>query len=179
MIEDTVLLWKCKRGSRDALRRIYEKYRCDLLTLAVNLLGDPNSAEDVVQDVFVSFVQSVEKFRLTGSLKGYLSTCVANRSRDCIRKRQRQRLGIVKEDEQMTPETNNPVQLVVRDEELKRLSLAMTQLPHPQREAIVLYLHGGLKFRQIAKFQEVPIKTAQSRFRCGLDKLRSILNGEV
>ena len=80
MIEDTVLLWKYKRGSKDALHRIYEKYRSDLLTLAVNLLCDTNSAEDVVQDVFVSFVQSVEKFRLTGSLKGYLATCVANRS---------------------------------------------------------------------------------------------------
>ena len=179
MIEDIVLLWKYKRGSKDALRHIYEKYRSDLLTLAVNLLGDTNSAEDVVQDVFVSFVQSVEKFRLTGSLKGYLATCVANRSRDCIRKMQRQRLVMVKEEEQMTSDTNSPVQLVVRGEELKRLSLAMTQLPHPQREAIVLYLHGGLKFRQIAKFQEVPIKTTQSRFRCGLDKLRSILNGEV
>ena len=179
MIEDTVLLWKYRHGRKDALRRIYEKYRSDLLTLAVNLLCDTNSAEDVVQDVFVSFVQSVEKFRLTGSLKGYLATCVANRSRDCIRKRQRQRLVMVKEEEQMTSDTNNPVQLVVRGEELKRLSFAMTQLPHPQREAIVLHLHGGLKFRQIAKFQEVPIKTAQSRFRCGLDKLRSILNGEV
>jgi RNA polymerase sigma-70 factor (ECF subfamily) len=179
MIKDNVLLWKYKRGSKDALRRIYEKYRSDLLTLAVNLLGDTNSAEDIVQDVFVSFVQSVDKFRLTGSLKGYLATCVANRSRDCIRKRQRQRLAMVKEKEQMTSDTNSPVQLVVRGEELKRLSFAMTQLPHSQREAIVLYLHGGLKFRQIAKFQEVPIKTAQSRFRCGLDKLRSILSGKV
>jgi RNA polymerase sigma-70 factor (ECF subfamily) len=179
MIEDTVLLWKYKRGSKDALRRIYEKYRSDLLTIAVNLLGNTNSAEDIVQDVFVSFVQSVEKFQLTGSLKGYLATCVANRSRDCIRKMQRQQLSMKEEVEQMISDTNNPVQLVVRDEELKRLSFAMTQLPHPQREAIVLYLHGGLKFRQIAKFQEVPIKTAQSRFRCGLDKLRSIFNGEV
>ena len=69
MIDDTVLLWKYKHGSKDALRRIYEKYRSDLLTLAVNLLGDTNSAEDVVQDVFVSFVQSIEKFRLTGSMR--------------------------------------------------------------------------------------------------------------
>jgi len=181
MIEDRVLLWKYKHGSKDALRRIYEKYRSNLLTLAVNLLGDANSAEDVVQDVFVSFVQSVEKFRLTGSLKGYLATCVANRSRDYIQKRQRQQsaTAAVKKEEQMTLNTNNPVQLAVRSEELKRLSFAMTQLPYPQRETIVLHLHGDWKFRQIAKFQEVPIKTAQSRFRCGLDKLRSILNGEV
>ena len=179
MIEDAVLLWKYKHGSKGALRHIYEKYRSDLLTIAVNLLGDTNSGEDVVQDVFVSFVQSIDKFRLTGSLKGYLSTCVANRARDCIRKRQRQRSVMIKEDEQMTSERKGPVQMVVCDEELKRLRIAMTHLSQPQREAIVLYLHGGLKFRQIAKFQEVPIKTAQSRFRCGLDKLRSILNSEV
>ncbi|MFC1765816.1 RNA polymerase sigma factor [Planctomycetota bacterium] len=178
MIEDSVLLWKYKRGSKEALCRLYEKYRSDLLTVAVNLLGDTNSAEDVVQDVFVSFVRTAETFRLTGSLKGYLATCVANRSRDCIRKRQRKWAVLAKRDEPMISEASNPVQLVVHGEDLERLSLAMTQLPQPQREAIVLFLHGGLKFRQIAKFQDVPIKTAQSRFRCGLDKLRSILNGD-
>jgi len=48
-IEDAVLLWRFKRGSQDALRYIYEKYRCDLVTVAVNLLGDTNSAEDVAR----------------------------------------------------------------------------------------------------------------------------------
>jgi DNA-directed RNA polymerase specialized sigma24 family protein len=91
---------------------------------------------------------------------------------------QRQKLRIIEEDEKMVSDSNNPIKLLVRDEELERLSIAMTQLSYPQREAIVLYLHGGLKFRQIAKFQEVPIKTAQSRFRCGLNKLRLILNSE-
>ncbi len=60
MLEDRLLLWKFKRGSRDAFRLIYEKYADDLLTLAANLLGDKVGAEDVVQDVFISFVQSVE-----------------------------------------------------------------------------------------------------------------------
>lgn len=178
MIEDAVLLWKYKHGSRDALHRIYEKYRSDLLTLAVHLSGNIHSAEDIVQDVFISFVQTVDKFHLTGTLRGYLSTCVANRSRDYIKKIKRQQLALNNENEKMISETNNPIHLLIRDEELLRLSIAMTQLPYLQREAIVLYLHGGLKFKQIAKYQKVPIKTAQSRFRCGLEKLRSIFNGE-
>lgn len=179
MIEDTILLWRYRRGDEDALRQIYEKYRSDLLTLAANLLGDTSMAEDVVQDVFVTFVQSVETFRLTGSLKGYLAICTANRSRDNIRKRQRERLGLAQEKEQMTWDTNGPVQLAERSEALNRLRVAMAQLSHPQREAIVLHLQGDLKFRQIAKFQKVPTKTAQSRFRCGLDALRTILNGDA
>jgi DNA-directed RNA polymerase specialized sigma24 family protein len=40
-------------------------------------------------------------------------------------------------------------------------------------------LHGGIRFRQIAGMQNVSIKTVQSRYRYGLEKLRSALNGEV
>jgi RNA polymerase sigma-70 factor (ECF subfamily) len=179
VLEDRLLVWRFKCGSTDAFRRIYEKYESDLLTLAANLLADANAAEDVVQDVFISFVQSVEKFRLRGSLKAYLSTCVANRARDCIRKRKRQRTVAANEAQQLISDTDGPVQLVITSEELQQLSQAITELPYEQREALVLHLHGDLKFRQIAKLQNVSIKTAQSRYRYGLDKLRSILNGEV
>ena len=87
MLEDRLLLWRFKCGSRDAFRVIYEKYAADSLTLAANLLGDSSTAEDVVQDVFISFAKSMDKFHLRGSLKGYLATCVANRARDYLRKK--------------------------------------------------------------------------------------------
>jgi len=99
MLEDKLLLWRFKRGSRDAFRTIYEKYAGDMLTLAGNLLDDKVGAEDIVQDVFIKFVESVGTFRLTGSLKSYLATCVANRSRDCIRRRIRQRNAMAKQAE--------------------------------------------------------------------------------
>jgi DNA-directed RNA polymerase specialized sigma24 family protein len=62
---------------------------------------------------------------------------------------------------------------------LWQLGKALNQLPHEQREAIMLRLHGGLRFAQIAKLQEVPIRTVESRCRYGFDKLRQLLNGEV
>ena len=179
MLEDRLLITRLKHGSKEALCRIYEKYESDLLTLAANLLADTAAAEDVVQDVFISFVQSVETFRLRGSLKSYLATCVANRSRDLLRKRSRQRTVTVNEAREYVSDAAGPVQMVINSEQLQRLSEAMTELPYEQREAVVLHLHGGLKFRKIAGLQNVSIKTAQSRYRYGLDKLRSILNGEV
>ena len=179
MLEDRILVRKFKSGSTDALRRIYEKYESYLLTLAANLLSDPNAAEDIVQDVFISFVQSADRFRLKGSLRAYLATCVANRARDYIRKRHRQKTVTVDRAGQIASDSDGPVQLVANNEQLRRLSMAMTHLPYEQREAVVLHLHGSFKFRQIAKLQNVSIKTAQSRYRYGLDKLRSILNSEV
>ena len=69
MIEDKLLVWKFKHGSNDALCRIYEKYKDNLLRLASGLLNDRTAAEDIVHDCFVAFAQSAEKVKLSGSLK--------------------------------------------------------------------------------------------------------------
>ncbi len=178
MVEDKLLIWRCRRGSRAAFRRIYEKYESDLRTLAANLLDDKAAAEDVVHDVFVSLLQVVDKLELTSSLAGYLKTCVANRSRDYVRRR-KQQAAFVKEVEQGTPNDDGPVHLVVKSEQLQKLGSAMSRIPYEQREAIVLRLHGQMKFRTIAKLQNVTTKTAHSRYRAGIEGLKFILDSEV
>jgi len=67
----------------------------------------------------------------------------------------------------------------VRDELSAQLAHAMTQLPYEQREVIILHLQSSMRFRQIAKSKGVSANTIRSRYRYGLDKLRSILNGEL
>ena len=54
MLEDKLLIWKFNRGNKEALQRIYEKYKDDLVTLAAALLHNVSAAEDAVHDVFVS-----------------------------------------------------------------------------------------------------------------------------
>ncbi len=149
-----------------------------MLTLAVSLLNDIGTAEDVVHDVFVSFAQSAEKLRLNGNLKGYLTTCVANLARDRIRAKRRQAIGLDKAEPTIL-DLNNPLHSLIGDEQLKRLSDAMAQLPYEQREVITLHLQGEITFKAIAKSQNISINTIQSRYRYGLDKLRSLLDSEV
>ena len=69
MIEDELLKWRFRRGSREALARIYEKYVHLLLSIAMGLLNNPHEAEDAVQDVFVTFAQNAAALGLRGSLK--------------------------------------------------------------------------------------------------------------
>ena len=90
MLEDERLKWQFRRGSKEALARIYEKYLDLMLTLAMGLLNDKSAAQDVVHDVFVSFAKSACNFRLRGSLSGYLATSVVNRVRDHKRRLRRQ-----------------------------------------------------------------------------------------
>jgi RNA polymerase sigma-70 factor (ECF subfamily) len=176
-MEDKLLVQRCKRGSTEALCRIYEKYKNDLVVLAVALLNDTSAAEDVVHDVFVSFVQALGNFRLTGTLKGYLATCVANRARNVNRLRQSNTVAL--DDTGPVGNSNEPFQSVACNEQLQQLSRAMAQLPYQQREAVILHLRAGMKFRAIAKSQDISVNTAKSRYRYGIDKLRSILNSEA
>ncbi|MHC4240122.1 MAG: RNA polymerase sigma factor, partial [Planctomycetota bacterium] len=67
MREDRRLISRLKRGDREALRRLYEKYKDRLLSIAVSLLKEPGTAEDVLHDVFVSFAAGIGRFQLQGS----------------------------------------------------------------------------------------------------------------
>jgi len=178
MIEDELLKWRFKRGSQEALRRIYEKYLNYLLTLAMALLNNASEAEDVVHDVFVSFAGSTEDFKLSGSLRGYLASCVLNRARDHIRSTRRHSIASAGANS-ASSEPNGPEQSVISTEESARLNRAIAELPIDQREAIILRTKGEMKFKEIARLQGVSVNTVQGRYRYGLNKLRSILNGEV
>jgi RNA polymerase sigma-70 factor (ECF subfamily) len=179
MLEDRVLIWKFKSGSSDALCRIYEKYKKDLLRLAAILSNNTSDAEDIVHDVFVSFAQSAEMLKLSGNLKSYLLTCVANRTRNKNRANQyRQTVGL-DEAQAVVSQSKTPEQWMIRSEELRRWGDIMAQLPYEQREAVILHLRAGMKFRQIAQSQGVSVNTVKGRYRYGLTKLRSILNGEM
>ena len=178
MLEDKLLVWKFKHSQADGLRGIYEKYKNDLLALAIALSNDKTLAEDIVHDVFVSFAKQSRSLRLHSSLKSYLATAVANRVRNLKRAKAEQTVALADIDI-ADLRLKGPAQTVLSAELSSRIGSAMAQLPYDQREVIMLHLHSGLKFKQIAKSHQVSVNTIQSRYRYGLDKLRSILNDEV
>ena len=177
-MEDKLLVTRCKHGSKKALQRIYEKYKNDLLILAVALLKNTSIVEDVVHDVFTGFVRDVERFQLTGSLKGYLLTCVANRARN-TNKAEHHRSIESNPVEIIESDMNEPVNTIVCNEQLQQLSSAMAKLPFDQREVIMLHFQAGMTFRTIGRSLSISANTAKSRYRYGLDKLRLILNHEA
>ncbi|UCE47572.1 MAG: sigma-70 family RNA polymerase sigma factor [Phycisphaerales bacterium] len=178
MIEDELLKWKFKRGSSEALSRIYEKYANSLLSLAMGLLNDPHDAEDVVQDMFVSFAQSAGRFGLKGSLKAYLATSVVNRARDKLR-RGRSLNNRIGKYATAAPSASRPEEPLVYNERCERLSSALAELPYEQREAVLLKVKQNMSLKEIAKIQGVSISTVHGRYRYGLDKLRALLDGEI
>jgi len=177
---DRLLVTRCRQGNREALRRIYEKYRDNLLILAIALSHDVNLAEDAVHDVFVAFAQNIASFKLTGSLKAYLARCVANRVRDLMRTGHSQAKALNSQRAcSAVVDLNEPSRFITCNEELRLLSSALAGLPDEQREVIVLHIHGQMRFRIIAKSLGISVNTVKGRYRYGIRKLRSILNGEI
>jgi RNA polymerase sigma-70 factor (ECF subfamily) len=179
MLEDRILILRFNRGDKRVLHRIYDKYKDNLVTLAAALLTDVSLAHDVVHDVFISFLDSAGRFRLTGSLKGYLATCVANRARNVNKAARRHRGPALEEVPDPACEAPLPEQAAIFGEQLARLSGALLQLPYEQREVLLLRSHNGMRFAAIARMQGVSINTVQGRYRYAVDKLRSLLNPEA
>ena len=174
MLEDELLKLRFLCGSSRALAQIYRKYADRLLTLATALLRDAGAAEDVVHDVFVKFAQADSSFRLTGSLRSFLTTCVVNRARDAQRRRRTaQALANASTGERTA--ITEPLATLVDDEDARQVTMALDELPYEQREAVLLHITADMTFREIARVQGVSLRTAQGRYRYAMQKLRSML----
>ncbi|UCD48796.1 MAG: sigma-70 family RNA polymerase sigma factor, partial [Phycisphaerales bacterium] len=147
-----MLVWRCKRGSAAAMAQIYGKYRRDLLILALALLNDKAAAEDIVHDVFVAFAEGLPDFSLTGRLRAYLMTCVANRARN-HNKAKRPSEVVAAGTSRDSAGGLEPSERLVCSEQLGRLAEALDQLPYEQRETLMLHVYSGLSLRAIARAQ--------------------------
>lgn len=178
MVNEKLLLWRVKRGDADAVRCVYDRYKHDMLGLAVALSGDRTTGEDVVHDVFVAFVRFCPRLRLRMSLRSYLLTCVANRVRN-LGRTNAHRVSSVDWAEPGASEAFRPDRVATQAEQALLVEEALQELPYDQREAIILHLQTSMTFKEIAISQNVSINTVQSRYRYGLQKLRSLLDGKV
>jgi RNA polymerase sigma-70 factor (ECF subfamily) len=180
MIQDKVLVMRFNRGDTQALRDIYTLYKDELVSLAAALLHDRTTAEDTVHDLFARLIARQDTLRIAQDLRRYLLTAVANGARQRYHARKRDPATSL--DAATMPEietTNPPDAAAQRDEERQCLVEALSALPYEQREVVLLRHFSGLKFHRIASLQGVSINTVQGRYRYGLDKLRSLLNGRL
>jgi len=179
VFRDQWLILRFRQGSQEAFCRIFETYRDDLLRVAMSLLIDKSMAEDQVHEVFMNLIRIRTTFELTGSLRAYLVTCVANRARNA--NRDLRHTGTLDEEQvlERVSALRRPDEWAESSEQFERLRAAMMDLPYLQREVVSLRVQGQLTFKEIACYLGCSIRTVQSRYRYALDKLHGLLDGEV
>lgn len=144
------------------LDELVNAYREELFRFAAFRTGSRADAEDVVQDAFLRFA-SVDT-EITNP-RAYLYRCVANACCDLGRRPRHEALPRqtpAPEDDALAGET-------------RRIAELLDRLPDEQAEIIRLHTFAGLRFTAIAQTLDCPVTTVKSRFRYGIEKLRTIL----
>ena len=158
--------------------RAYDEHHRSVYAAAFRVLGNGAQAEDVVQDVFLRLWRRPRMFDPSrGELGGYLRMMARSRALDLWREAQaagraQDRLKIVVADDGPRPD-DLPGRMAELDDDRDVVRRALGSLPLPQREALVLAYFGGLTADEIARRVHIPLGTAKSRIRLGLDRLRA------
>jgi len=156
------------------LARLYDAHAPALFAFLLNLTRDEADTRDLLQDVFVKLARQPELLHRIRDERSFLLRLVHNAAVDLIRRRST-REG---RNEAFTTEVLSPFASVADpDQQAFRsaLTAALGELPPEQRAVVHLKLWSGLTFEQIAETLDIPLNTAASRYRYGLDKLRSRL----
>jgi len=160
-------------------RRAYEAHRPSMLMAANRVLRDPAAAEDVVQDVFMHLWRKPESFDASrGTLASYLTLMARSRALDRWRTRSVREGAVDRSarERMMEPSlAEDAAEPVIRRDSRRHVLGALDRLPGDQREAVLLAFGKGLTAREIAQASGVPLGTAKSRVRLGLQKARSEL----
>ncbi len=156
------------------LERLYDEHAQPLYAFLLNLTRDEADTRDLLQDVFVKLARDPKLLAGVRDKRAFLIRLAHNAAIDLIRRRGTRD----KTREQFAAEIISPFAPTGDpDEQTFRAALAeaLAELPEDQRAVVHLKLWDGLTFEQIAGALDIPLNTAASRYRYGLDKLRERL----
>lgn len=172
---DAALAERVAAGDRAALESLFDQYGSAVKSIAVRVLRNEDLAEDVVQDTFVQFWKSPERYRPDrGSLRTFLVTIAHRRAVDIVRSE------VARSRRELQPP--EPDHFDLEDEVWARSLSEMVQnaldgLAPGEREAIALAYFRGLSYVEVARSLGEPEGTVKSRIRNGMKKLAVSLAG--
>ena len=170
---DDSLVERVGNGEQQALLHLYDRYASRVYALALRILGDSMSAEEITQDVFLKLWSRARSYLAErGPLAPWLLTIARNTALDRLRL-ERRRPAISDDAEPDETWKEIPDQQSTSEEARWRsLHFAVQALPREQRQVIELAYYQGLSHSQIAEHLGWPVGTVKTRLRMGMEQLR-------
>jgi RNA polymerase sigma-70 factor (ECF subfamily) len=178
-LADEDLMTLVDRKDPDAFEAFYDRHAGAAYSLAQRIVGDPEFAEDVTQEAFLSIWRSSARFDpARGSVRAWALGIVRNRAIDALRRSARPVPKLDLDDEavlESQPGRERTEAEAIRRETAGRLRQALGILPREQSQVIELAYFGGFSHSEIADMIGVPLGTIKGRMRLGLEKIRATL----
>lgn len=155
------------------LEDLYRQHRMRLVRLAIFLVDEPATAEDVVQEAFTGLYRHWSGLRDEAAALGYLRTAVVNGARSVLRRRRTARAYVPPH----AVNARSAESLAMLTAEHRAVVAALGQLPPRQREVLVLRYYGNMSEAEIADATGVSRGTVKSTASRALDALERIMAG--
>ncbi|MBI4783420.1 MAG: sigma-70 family RNA polymerase sigma factor [Oscillatoriophycideae cyanobacterium NC_groundwater_1537_Pr4_S-0.65um_50_18] len=174
---DVELYLSLKSGHAEALGVLYDRHAGLVYGIALKVLGSPQEAEDLTQDIFLNLAHSSSYQPHRGSLRTFLAILTRSRAIDRVRSRKTAlaSLGRWKSDSPEEISSNTPLEYVFQDERSEEVRTALAQLSDSQQQILKMSYYDGFSQSEIAKQLEIPLGTVKARARRGLLRLRQTL----
>lgn len=161
-----------KHGKQKAFELLVLRYEKDVARTVIGMLGNVAEADDVGQEVFIRFYNSIKKFRGDSSIKTYLTRIAINLSLNELKRRKAKRWLVFEDGYQEVKS--------IRDEfnsnEIKEVvNIALGELETNFRSVVVLRLIQGYSTKETSDILKLPQGTVLSRLARGQEKLRQII----
>jgi RNA polymerase sigma-70 factor (ECF subfamily) len=178
---EVFLLRRAGQGDRGSFEQLYERFSGVLFSTALHVLGNPEAAEDVLQEAFVAIWEKAPRYdSVRGKPLTWAVTLTRNRAIDRLRSLRRKGAlhERIEQETKIFEERSDRSSLDEVDaaEKSKIVREALLQLSPGQREAIDLAFFGGLTQAQIARKLQQPLGTVKARIRRGMVKLKEIIS---
>ena len=183
--DDRELIAEIARRRSEALERLYERYRMVVYHLALKILDNRESAEEVVLEVFWQVWRDAERYDAQrGSVGAWIATVARSRAIDALRARRGNpaaeediEKALLTADPAGDPETQTTL-----GQRAEFVRSALESLPSDQRAALELSFFNGLSHAEIAERLQEPLGTIKTRIRSALlrlrERLRPLLGGQ-
>jgi len=164
-------------GERQAFEALFRSCYGRLYQYAGRLVRDPQTAEDIVQDVFVRLWAGRSGLAIHTSLRSYLYTAVRN---GCFNHLQHLQVRDSRRDEiqQTAPPEPTPEQILDARDFERAVNLAVEELPPACREVFLLRKQDGLSYAEIAELQGVSVNTVKTQLSRALKALLKCMPGQ-
>ena len=171
--EEDRLLLLMKTGDQDALRKLYEMTAKSIYSYALLILKQPQDAEEVMQDTYLTAWKQIEQYKTEGKPMAWLLTIARNL---CYMKLRRQRDHPEISYEELEEEEPGELCLQIELAPEKQMLLdALSALQEEERKIVLLHDAGDMKHREIAEYLGYPLATVLSKYRRALKKMEKQL----
>ena len=172
---DEQIIQEIRNGNDSGFREFILRHESLVASTVIGMLGKTPEAEDVGQEVFIRFYNSINHFRGDSSAGTYLTRIAINLSLNELKRRKRHSLFFMHSDDNETDIADINVKNEFNEDE-KIVQTAIQKLPGKQRSVVVLRLIDGYSTRETAEILNLPIGTVLSRLSRAQEKLKDILS---